>query len=166
MLTKITGHNFYEVNNGIRMGYHKFERFPAPLKWLFILLQCIDVNVATFFRLLLPSRKADVTICERGPWDTIVDVHADTEVGALLEKPLSGFFLGQLAMRSNVILIDRSLESIYEKRPELEFDHKLEHRKLAYLRLAKSRAWMVLDNNGSLEDAKERLLAEINRLGY
>lgn len=166
LITKLTGHNFYEVNSGIRMGYHNFEGFPVPLKWLFIFLQCIDVNLATFFKLTLPSLKPGVTICERGPWDTVVDVYADTVVERLLKKFLSSCFVGQLSRRSNVILIDRDLDSIYETRPELKFDYKLRQRKLAYLRLAESRAWVVLDNNGSLEDAKQRLRAEIDRIGY
>lgn len=166
LVTKLTGHNFYEVNSGIRMGYHNFEGFPGPLKWLFISLQCMDVNVATFFKLTLPSRGAGVTICERGPWDTVVDVYADTQVEALLRSSLSGCFVGQLRGRSSVILIDRDIDRIYRDRPELEFDHKLKQRKQAYLRLAESRGWTVLDNNGTLEEAKSRLRAEIDRLGY
>lgn len=166
LVTKLTGHNFYEVNAGIRMGYHNFEGFPWPIKWLFIFMQCVDVNVATFFKLSLPSLKSGVTICERGPWDTVVDVYADTAVGSLLKKNLSGFFVDQLSGRSRVILIDRDLGRIYSDRPELKYDHKLEQRKAAYLRLAESRDWIVLENNGTLEDAKRRLLNMIDGLGY
>ena len=56
-ITRLTGHNYYEINEGIRMGYHDFRNFPAVVKALFVAAQIIDVNIATAFRINMPSRK-------------------------------------------------------------------------------------------------------------
>ena len=165
-VTRLTGHNYYETNNGVRMGYHNFEQFPVLFKWLFILLQSIDVNIATLFKLVLPSRKSAVTICERGPWDTFVDVISDTDLDGLITSSIPDIFVAQLSGRTDVILIERDLDLIYSARSEMMHDVKLERRKLLYQRLAEVRSWTVLKNNSSLEITKERLGRIIDNLGY
>jgi molybdopterin-guanine dinucleotide biosynthesis protein len=163
-LTKLTGHNYYKINDGVRMGYHDFEHYPFLLKVLFIILQILDVNVATLLKLTLPSRNSYITICERGPWDTIVDVVADTYIERLTQSLYSKLFYWQLSGRSHVILIERDLQKIFDIRTELTHDHKLQKRKLAYKCLAKNNDWIILENNDTLEDAKVKLSNIVSEL--
>jgi hypothetical protein len=165
-LTRLTGHNYYEVNEGVRMGYHDFERLPVVFRVLFVILQAIDVNMATFFKIKLPSRKNALTICERGPWDTLVDVVGDTGFGRLLERPFPGLFFGQVAAASRIIFIDRDPGLIEAARSELKHDRQLRQRHAAYRRLATSRGWTALDNNRSIADATADLSAWLDAAGY
>jgi len=65
------------------MGFHDFERLPLPLRYLFVGLQIVDVNIATLFKIRLPARHAPVTICERGRGITLVDIAVDTALDRL-----------------------------------------------------------------------------------
>lgn len=165
-IARLTGHNYYEVNEGVRMGYHDFRGFPGILKAIFVAAQAIDVNIATLLKINVPSRKYPLTLCERGPWDTLVDVYADTGLEALLDKPYPGLFTGQLAGMNDVILIDRDPERIEESRAELRHDRSLRQRYHAYRRLANSQGWTVLDNNRTIDETKADLSAWLDAAGY
>lgn len=165
-ITRLTGHNYYENNAGVRMGYHNFRGFPLPLKALFVATQIIDVNLATLFKVNIPARKLPLTICERGPWDTLVDVIADTGLESLLCRPWSSCFYGQLAGIADIIFVNREPGLIEASRDELKYDHNLRTRHALYRRLAESNQWTVLDNNRSIEDVKADLVAWLDARGY
>lgn len=148
------------------MGYHDFRNFPAVVKALFVAAQIIDVNIATAFRINVPSRKQSLTLCERGPWDTLVDVYADTGLEALLDRPYPGFFSGQLDSKSDVILVNRDPDRIENSRAELRHDRSLRMRHHAYGCLAQSLGWKVLDNNRTIDDAMVDLAAWLDAAGY
>ena len=164
--TRLSGHNVYRVHAGVRMGFHDFERLPLPLRYLFIALQAVDVNIAALFRIYLPSRRTPVTICERGPWDTLVDVAADTAIDGLAGPFMYRLFCGQVARRTDMVLIDRNADLIEASRPELKFDLKLRTRQRLYRRLADLSGWKILDNNGDLDDTKRNFSAWLTSRGY
>lgn len=165
-ITKLTGHNYYENNDNVRMGYHDFEKFPLLIKYLFIWLQIIDVNIATFFKINRPSKKHDLTICERGPWDTLVDVRADTEIIKLNNALYRKFFFGQLNKLIDVVLIDREIDNIESVREELKYDTKLRDRQQYFRELAKAGDWTILNNNRTISDAKNELSNWLDKKGF
>lgn len=164
--TRLSGHNVYKVHDGVRMGFHDFERLPVPLRYLFVGLQAVDVNIATLLKIRNPSRNLPVTICERGPWDTLVDVAADTALDDLVRPFMVRLFCGQIAGRTDLVLIDRDADRIEAARPELKFDTKLRQRQRLYRDLAASEHWTVLDNNGDLDDTKKAFSEWLNSRGY
>lgn len=164
--TRISGHNVYREHAGVRMGFHDFERLPLVLRYLFVGMQAVDVNIATLFKISRPSRHTQVTICERGPWDTLVDVAADTALAGLANPFMDKVFCGQVARRTDMVLIDRNADSIEASRPELVFDTKLRTRQSLYLRLAEIGGWKILDNNGDLDDTKKDFSAWLTTRGY
>jgi thymidylate kinase len=155
-MTRLTGHNYYRQIDGVLFGYHSFEHL-AGYRELFAILQAIDVNIAAYRRIHRKRRKASAIICERGPWDTLVDVISDTGLNWML-KPrigrLYGFFMHR---QSSVLLISRSLKSILLARPELKYDPKLKKRMRLYFKLAAQNNWAVIDNNGPLEMTKDQI---------
>lgn len=164
--TRLSRHNVYRAHAGVRMGFHDFERLPLPLRYLFVGLQAVDVNLATLFKIRLPSRRFLVTICERGPWDTLVDVAADTALDGLAGPFFSRIFCGQLSRRVDMVLVSRDADLIESSRPELKFDGKLRKRQRLYHRLADIGGWKVLDNNGELSDTKRDFSAWLTSRGY
>lgn len=165
-MTRMTGHNIYRDCAGVRMGFHEFERLPLPVRQLFVALQLVDVNIATLLKINWPSRHTPVTICERGPWDTLVDVAADTAYEGLASERALGLFAGQVKNRADIVLIDRDADLIEAARPELVFDDKLRLRQKLYRRLGRAGGWMFLDNNGDLGDTKRRFSAWLTEKGY
>lgn len=164
--TRMSGHNVYRVCAGVRMGFHDFERLPLPLRYLFVGLQAADVNLATLFKIRLPSRQIPVTICERGPWDTLVDVAADTALDKLAGPFFAKVFCGGVAKRTDMVLVDRDADLIEGSRPELKFDSKLRQRQKLYRRLADIGGWKILDNNGDLDDTKRDFSEWLTARGY
>jgi hypothetical protein len=165
-VTRLTGHNYYREHAGVRMGFHDFGRLPLLLRYLFVALQAVDVNIATLFRIAGPSRRNRITICERGPWDTLVDVAADTGLDRLATPAMLALFSGQVARRTDMVLVERSADAIEAVRPELEFDTKLRRRQALYRRLAEIGGWKVLDNNGGLDDTRKNFAAWLTSTGY
>ena len=154
--TRLTGHNYYEVIDGVRFGYHNFERLPI-YRELFALLQSVDVNIAAYLRIYRLRKKADIVICERGPWDTLVDVTADTGMQWLPASLLGGIYTRLVRRDARVLWVSRSADNILGVRKELMHDPKLTKRIDIYKGMADRHGWDVVDNDGSLEHSKKQI---------
>ena len=53
-LTRITGHNYYKTIDGVKFGFHDFERL-VGYREIFALLQAVDVNIAALCTHLSPT---------------------------------------------------------------------------------------------------------------
>ncbi len=155
-LARLTGHNYYRTYNGVRFGFHDFETLRG-FRALFAFLQAIDVNISTYFRLTRLRKRCDILVCERGPWDTLVDVIADTGLDIKRGGLLKRLITCQVTPEAAVYLIERSMKNILSTRPELVHDYKLDRKIAIYKSLAESMNWPVIDNNSSLEEAKSHL---------
>lgn len=155
-LTRITGHNSRESIDGHQFGFHDFEKL-SGIKQFFALLQAIDVNIGAYFHIFRPGIGKQVLIIERGPWDTLVDVISDTGLENLDESIVGRWYCNKIPASAKVFYISRSQENIIATRPELCHDRKLPSRIAIYEKFAKKYAWVTIDNNGSLEEAKNEL---------
>lgn len=156
-LTKISKHCYYQNIMGTKFGYHNYERL-FLLKYIFFFLQMIDVNIATFFHIKRKINKKNITICERGPYDTLIDVISDTGLFSILNSKISYLYYFQVNKKKNVIYIKRNYHEIIISRPELAYDNKLKLRIKMYENLAQKNKWHVVDNNGSLEKTKNEII--------
>lgn len=158
--TRLSGHNYYRTIDGIKFGFHDFERLPV-YRELFSFLQAVDVNLAAYWYIQRIRSNCDVVICERGPWDTLVDVTSDTGLKWLPQSWLGqkyGYFLDS---ESIVLYINRSLEKVLATRPELIHDPKIEQRREIYLSLANKYGWIQINNNGSIEQTMDLIRAAV-----
>jgi len=151
--TRLTRHNHYKLIDGTRFGFHNFENL-GPLRYLFLSLQCADVNIAAYRDITLVKKQCDVIVCERGPWDTLADVMADTGLSISPASRLGRLFTAQVASDAMVLFIKRSKNNILSTRPELVHDYKMDKKISIYQQLAKSGNWQVIDNNGRIEETK------------
>jgi hypothetical protein len=159
-ISRLSGHNYYSQYDGILFGHHNFEGLPV-YRELFAVLQTIDVNIAAYWRIHRQRCIADAVICERGPWDTLVDVASETGLEWVVDSPFAQAFGFLMRHHTRVLLISRSIENIFAERPELRHDHKIVRRMHFYLKLANNRNWSVIDNNGSIEMTKDHIRKEI-----
>lgn len=87
--TRMTGHNYYKKHDDVLFGYHDFDNL-VGYRELFALTQAIDVNIGAYWYINRVKKTSDTIICERGPWDTLVDVASDTGIESLLTSRLGG----------------------------------------------------------------------------
>jgi len=159
-LTRLSGHNYYRTIDGVRFGYHDFEKL-LIYREFFALLQAVDVNLATYWYIHRIRPKYDVVICERGPWDTLVDVTSDTNLTGLPKSCLGRIYGAFLARNATVTLINRPIAKILKDRIELQHDPKMKRRIEIYLESALRFGWTIIENNGKLEDAINKLKATV-----
>jgi len=155
-LTRLSGHNFYKTVDGVLFGFHNFENLYG-FRYLFALLQAIDVNIAAIKDIKSKRHRFDILVCERGPWDTLADVIADTGLDNLFEGVLSKLFTVQVRGGARVLLVRRSKENIFQSRPELVHDFKLDRKLSIYNRLADVNRWSIIDNNHSIEKTHKEI---------
>lgn len=158
---RLTGHNYYKSENGTLFGYHDFQDLPV-FKRIYAMLQCVDVNIATWKNIFLQKEKDTVLICERGPWDTLADVMLDIGDDLLYEKTIGKLFVRNVMKEFKVVYISRSYENIIQTRPELIYDHSLKNKIEIYENLAKKFNWNIIENNSSLERTQKSLLQAID----
>lgn len=163
-LTRITGHNHRSEINEIKYGFHDFENL-VVYREVFALLQGIDTNIAAFFKITRQSKQVDCLVCERSPWDTLVDVITDTGLNDFIYRYLSWLFLLQVREKSLVLFIDRDCEKIISSRPELEHDYKMEKKITNYREIAKKEKWEVINNNGTIEDTRNQIKNILEQYG-
>jgi thymidylate kinase len=152
---RVLGHNHYEQYNGIRFGFHDFENLHL-LKHIFVFLQTIDVNIATYIKIVRTAREYDSIICERGPFDSLVDVMVDINKEINYKN-----FIWTLSCEYTIIFIDRDYDKIIEKRPELVFDYKLNKKIYWYRKLCSILKWNYVNNNNSIEYTKKQIIKQI-----
>lgn len=159
-ITRLSGHNYYRMYNGVKFGFHDFEKL-SVIRNFFAVLQLIDVNIATYLYIKKPLQKFDVVVCERGPWDTLMDIVVDTSLFNLLGSSFGQLFTAQVHNNKSLVLfIKRSKINILCTRPELIHDYKLVKKIAVYNQSANIYGWKIIDNNASLAETHE----QINRI--
>jgi hypothetical protein len=155
-LSRLTHHNYYRTIDGILFGFHNFRHLHG-YRHLFALLQAFDVNLAVLRDIRIGKRRFDTLVCERGPWDTLVDVIVDTGIENLADPIPCRLFTIQVLRGSIVILINRSRDNILKSRPELVHDYSLDRKIDLYYHLAQKYGWFIVDNNESLATTKRQI---------
>ncbi len=143
-LTHLTGHNYRENHNNIEFGYHDFFRSQV-ISSLFAMCQTVDVNIATYFKIRRHVSTNKVLVCDRGPYDTLVDVMLDTGRSGLNDNWVR-FFLSGLPKDHLVFYLYRPLEEIYASRPELKYDRNLPRKNELYDRCCDYFGWEKIEN--------------------
>lgn len=159
-LTRLSGHNRYQNVNGHWFGTHNFEKLPI-YRELFAFLQAVDVNIAAYHYIKKKGQRADVVICERCPWDSLVDVVSDTDLLWLIKSWLGEAYVLSLKKNTKVLWVMRDTDKILSTRPELVHDRKLQKRADIYRQLAELHGWTRIDNNGYLNCTKKKLISSL-----
>lgn len=158
-LTYLTGHNYREYHQGFRFGYHDFGR-SKTISWLFTFLQAIDLNLATRVKINRQLKGANYLVCDRGPYDTLIDVMLDTGRDLLNGKQAEKF-LKSLPENHLVFYIYRPLTEIYKSRPELKHDKNLPKKYKLYQSCCDYFSWKRIENVGTPETVFNKIISEL-----
>jgi hypothetical protein len=155
-LARCSGHTRREVHDGVAFGYHDFHS-AIWLRYPFILLQTIDVNLAHFVKAQRAAKSSDILIFERSPWDTLADIILDTGCRSLATNVWGRWITAQMRGLGPVFWVNRSKDSILNTRPELRHDRMLDEKIGIYAELAVASGWAPLDNNRPLGEVTREL---------
>ena len=156
--TLLNGLNRKEHHDGFTFQYYEFWKSKLVSN-LYIWLQTIDINIATYFKIRRHSRKAELIVCDRGPYDTLVDIMLGTGRD-MLDNRHYYKFIRMLPERHSVIYLRRPIQDIIEKRPELKHDTTLSKKEELYTKLQEHFGWFTVDNIDSPDAVLKRIIGQ------
>lgn len=159
-ICRLLGLNYYVKENGVRIGYHDFHK-SSLISWLFVLFQLIDTWLVTLLKVWPRLLKANVIVCDRGAYDTLIDVMVDTKIKSLYRSALGQLFVKLLPTSHKVLLISRKPGAIFNSRPDVQVDKNFALRCELYKDCAAHFKWSVIDNNGTPEQTMHQLVQEL-----
>ncbi len=159
-ICRMLGLNYYIEENNVRIGYHDFYK-SSIVSWLFVLFQLIDTWLVTLFKVWPKLGKSNVIICDRGAYDTLIDVMVDTKIKKLHQCSLGRLFIKLLPTPHRVFLIYRQSEAIFNSRPDVRIDKNYALRCELYNDCANHFNWSVIDNNGTPDQTIHLLVQEL-----
>ena len=155
---RVLGLNYYEVRNGVKTGYHDFEKCKV-ISCLFISLQLIDVWIASIIRFWIPIIKHHrVIVSDRGPYDTLIDVALDTGMVNLPNSLFGRLFCWSIPFPHKTFLLVRDKNRIELSRPDVKYDRKFEKRMNLYVRNESTLAFQRVSNNNSIDHSISQIL--------
>jgi len=158
---RLIGLNYYEKHGDVLIGYHDFEQ-SSIVSQLFILLQLFDVWITTIIRIWPHIMRGHVLVCDRGAYDTLVDVMVDTKNVSLYQTIIGKAFLLLLPKSHMVLHISREHQKIFKFRPDVEIDKNFNLRYDLYETCKKAFGWEHVDNNGTPEETYKKICMELN----
>jgi len=156
---RLSGLTYYKTIEGVRIGYHNFYK-SRWVSWAFIILQYLD-NVIARWLILWPRTWGSVVICDRFVYDTLVDLCLETGMPDLYLSRVGQAFSRLIPRKALLIHLNRDEARILADRPESAKDHLFRRRKELYNKIPSYFSIQTIDNNGSIEEAMDKILALI-----
>ena len=161
---RISGLTEYKNVDGIRVGYHHFHRSKI-VSQLFFWLQYLDARRARRVHIEPNMAKDDqVLILDRFVYDILIDVALDIDNPEIIKEDLARKFVDLLPENTIVIPVFRDRQALLDARPESTVDTHFEQRLDLYEAIVKHEKLPVLDNNGSIEELKQKALEFVRSL--
>jgi thymidylate kinase len=157
---RLIGLNYYENLNGTRIGYHDFEKSKI-ISWCFIICQLIDIWIVTLVKIWPQIITGKILVCDRGAYDTLVDVMVDTKNRSLVDSKVAEAFLMLLPNRHKVFFLRRDPELIFRLRPDVGIDKNFDLRNELYCSCAARFNWLRVDNNNTADETLDKILSEL-----
>lgn len=157
---RLIGLNYYETKNGTRIGYHDFEKSKI-ISWCFIICQLVDIWIVTLVKIWPQIITNNILVCDRGAYDTLIDVMVDTKNRSLGCSKIGEAFLLLLPRRHKVFFLQRDPKLIISSRPDVEVDKNFDLRRELYRFCAQRFNWLVVDNNGHPDDTLNQILSKL-----
>lgn len=156
------GLNYYETRDGVKIGYHDFEKNPI-IAFLFVWLQLFDVWIASVAKFWTPLIFKDhvLIVSDRGPHDTLMDVVLDTGKEDLPYTFLGKLYCRAIPFRHKILFINRKREKIESSRPDIKVDRKFPRRLNLYLRHQENLGFCAISNDGNPDQTLSQIMVEL-----
>ncbi len=159
--TRLIKLNYIKEHNGHLVGYHEFHR-SRLIGILFVILQAIDVNIATYFKICRSVPENGLLICDRGPFDTVFDVMLDTGFHELAQTAWLTIYTSLVKNKCRVFYINRDLDkTLASDKEELRYDKSLKLKRAIYNKYDGLLDWQRIDNNGTMDSAVKKILEKL-----
>ena len=157
LLTRITGHNYKEIIDGTKIGYHDFYNSKI-ISIFFLFFQWIDQFLEIIFRFRLTKK---IIVSDRSLVDTLVDISIDTGMEKFIFSTYAKTLFKFMPKDATYIIIERDLELIRSKRPDVFHDKNLIRRNNLYKEISKIYPINIVQNNSDIQVTLNKIY-EIN----
>ncbi len=148
---RLAGWSWFEQTEGTRHGYWNFAR-SLILRRVFPWVLLLDAAVAAVRRVYIPLWLGHSVICERFVLDMLVDLAVACDQRQIHKRLPGTLFLRLIPRRSTVIVLDLDAKSIRARRPDLEYDRRLEERLLLFRQLAADLGLPVVSSSAAVDE--------------
>jgi thymidylate kinase len=157
---RLIGLNHYKILSGTKIGYHDFEKSKI-ISWCFIICQLIDIWIVTLYKIWPQIITNNILVCDRGTYDTLVDVMVDTKNRSLCCSIIGKAFLLLLPRQRKIFYLQRNNKLIFKSRPDVSVDKNFDLRCELYQDCAKRFNWLTVNNDGSLVKTLNQILNDL-----
>lgn len=137
--------SWHEINGMVDHGYWDFHK-SWVLRNLFPWAFFIDAFLAAIWRIYLPLILGRTIVCERFALDMVVDLSVAVGNPQIICNLPGKLFPALLPRGASVAILDLDEETIRSRRPDLQHDHALSARLLAYRLLSSQLGLPLVDN--------------------
>ena len=157
---RLRGLSWYEERNGVKQGYWDFRRswlLRTLLPWVLL----IDATGAAMFKVFRPLRRGKTIVCERFVFDMIVDLSLALGDPDFHRKLPGRLFLRLLPKGAHCTILTLDVDTLRQRRSDLEVDRLLSKRLDGFQRLAEDLNLPVLSSRESVEEVNRRVVERI-----
>jgi hypothetical protein len=158
------GFSWYEETGGARHGYWDFQG-SWLLRVVFPWLLLLDATLFTFAKVYLPLRLGNTIVCERFVLDTLVDLSLALGDPGFLGRFPGKLYPALLPGRATLAILDLDVETVRERRPDLQGDRRLEARLEAYRQLAAGGGYPMFSTKKSRSEINRSIWGLIEKDG-
>jgi thymidylate kinase len=159
LLARITGHNYKETINGIKVGYHDFHTSKI-LSIFFLFFQWID----QFFEIICRFKFTKLSIIsDRSLIDTLIDISVDTNMEKFIFSSYAKSLFKFMPQNTFYIIIERDLDLIKKKRPDVFYDKNTIKKHVLFNKISKKYPIHIINNNNDIEITLKNICKIINQ---
>jgi thymidylate kinase len=151
------GYSWYEEVDGVRHGYWDF-RSSTALRHLLPWTLLLDAALAALVRIWLPLLRGYTVVCERFVLDMLVDLALALVDDSFWRRAPGTLYPLLLPRGSTVVALDLSLDTIRERRADLQGDRGLGARLHAFGAMARDLSLLVLSSESPAEMVQQQIL--------
>ena len=134
----------HRLSNNVVCNEHQYFKSKA-ISFVWPWLQLFDLTILTLTKVYFPSIKGKNVVCDRFIYDTLVELMADTNDGALHKKTVGKLIISLKPKDAVVVRLDIDAEMAFSRRDDVPNLNFLKVRRQYYDVISKSLAVKTVD---------------------
>jgi len=146
-----------QLQTGKKVVYHYFDRVrPIAVTYQYVLF--IDTLVSIMFKIYTKLRKSKFVICDRSPYDTLIDLMISTRNPKLLGSFIAKLFLLLVGDAISVMLVVAHPDILKSRREDVHEDRDLDLKIKLYNSLLSNFRVLVLNAEEPIDKVHSNLM--------
>ncbi|WP_416840396.1 hypothetical protein [Haloferax sp. DFSO52] len=125
LISRLTGHTVFDSHKEYQYQYHDFDNNLLGMAYIFTMY--VDLLIAYVFRVWIPVVLGRTVICDRGPLDTLIDIHFKTEI-EYQNTWLELMYLLLIPMENENIILNMDYADCVHRNERFKYERDFEER--------------------------------------